>query len=410
MPTAPAVPDKPSARDTRGRRIAALTLVILATITLILASAGVWADRVALQDATWKSASQHMIADPRVRDPLAAYIATQIKTRIDLQTQLQQVLPGPTQRLAPLIATTLDQAITQATSRILARPAVQKLVVAAVSVAHHQAIDVLNGKRLKQNPDGTVTLSLVPVITAVAGQLGISPDRLKALPPNVGTIAVLPGTKLSTARKITQWARQVAIALVIVTLLLYAAAIWFAVDRRRQVWRVGFSLVVAALVLVLVRAVVGSYLPGAITDVPDGQTAVREAWRIVSESLVLGAVTTAIVGMIMILGAWLSGARPFAVRLRTAIGPWLAEARYAYGGLLVLVLILAAWGPTPATQNLVVMIIATACAAVGVEALRRQIRLETTVLPAIAESGNDTTPSGTVTGDGHDDAARSDDA
>jgi hypothetical protein len=359
-----------------------LALVVLATIMLVVASVAVWVNRVALQDAAWTSATTQMVQDPRIRDPLAAYISAQLVAKIDVETQLQQTLPGPTKRLAPLVATTVNQAITQATSRLLAQPAVQKILVVAIRASHTQAVDVLNGKKVKANPDGTVTVSLVPVIVAVAERLGIPTDRLAALPPQFGKLAVLPGKRLSTARTITKWLQDGVVVLVVLTLLLYAAAIWLAVDRRRQVWRVGLSLVIGALLVVLARALIGGYLPGAISRVPDAQTAVRDAWRIISAPLGLGAITTAAVGVIMLLGAWLTGPHRFAVRARTVAGPWLSDPRYAYGGLVVVLLLLIAWGPTPATENPVAMLVAAACAAVGLEAVRRQVRTDQQLLPA----------------------------
>ena len=74
--------------------------------------------------------------------------------------------------------------------------------------------------------------------------------------------------------------------------------------------------------------------------------------------------------------AWLAGPTRLATGVRRLKAPFLREPRYAWGGLAVIVLLLIAWGPTPATRSLLPMLVLTALLAIGVEALRRQTARE----------------------------------
>ena len=76
------------------------------------------------------------------------------------------------------------------------------------------------------------------------------------------------------------------------------------------------------------------------------------------------------------MGAWLAGPTRIAVRTRTAIAPYLADARITYGAVAALVLLVLVWGPTEATRRLVPALVLVILLLIGVEALRRQVRSE----------------------------------
>ena len=58
------------------------------------------------------------------------------------------------------------------------------------------------------------------------------------------------------------------------------------------------------------------------------------------------------------------------------MGPLIQDARYAFGGLAVVLLLLIAWGPTEGTRTLVTIVIVTVLAVLGLAVLRRQTARE----------------------------------
>jgi hypothetical protein len=81
-------------------------------------------------------------------------------------------------------------------------------------------------------------------------------------------------------------------------------------------------------------------------------------------------------GVVMVVGAWLAGPTRPATATRRALAPYLREPRYAWVGAAAIVLLIVAWGPTPATRQFVPMVVLAALFALGVEALRRQTARE----------------------------------
>jgi hypothetical protein len=143
------------------------------------------------------------------------------------------------------------------------------------------------------------------------------------------------------------------------------------------------SLIGVALLLVIAKVAVGGILPGEVAVTDSGEEAATAIWNIVSAGLIDISKTMAAVGIMGVAGAWLVGSSPRATRARGVVGPLISDARYAYGGLAAVLLLLIAWGPTQGARTLVTIVIVTVLAVVGLEVLRRQTAGEADVaMPA----------------------------
>ena len=104
--------------------------------------------------------------------------------------------------------------------------------------------------------------------------------------------------------------------------------------------------------------------------------ALENTWSISTSLLVEAASATLLYGIVLVFAAWLAGPTAWATSTRRALAPFLREPRFAYGGLALIVLLLVAWGPTPAFRKPVLALILIALMAFGVEALRRHTARE----------------------------------
>ena len=78
-------------------------------------------------------------------------------------------------------------------------------------------------------------------------------------------------------------------------------------------------------------------------------------------------------GIVLVLGAWLTGPTRAATAIRRAAAPYMREPVLAYGGFAVVVAIVVFWwSPTPATRNPVLAVLLVVLLALGFEAARRQ--------------------------------------
>jgi hypothetical protein len=81
-------------------------------------------------------------------------------------------------------------------------------------------------------------------------------------------------------------------------------------------------------------------------------------------------------GLLFLLAAWLAGPSGAATRLREALAPYLQRRLVAYSGVVVIVLLVLWWNPTPGTSRLAPTLILIGLLVAGVEALRRMTLVE----------------------------------
>src|SRR4051812_18589015 len=169
----------------RGRMVIAWVLVGTATLIAVLAVLATWVNRQMLSDSSWETASTRLIQDPEVQAAVANYVVTQIYENVDVAAEIRQALPPQLKPFAGPLAGALVKPSTQAVSRLLTRPRVQKLWINASVGAHTRLVNVLENKTGKgiDAGNGTVTLDLRPIIGSVAAQVGVPAAAVANLPP-----------------------------------------------------------------------------------------------------------------------------------------------------------------------------------------------------------------------------------
>ena len=165
--------------------------------------------------------------------------------------------------------------------------------------------------------------------------------------------------------------KVLAIILVILWLGLMALGIYLARGWRREALRAcGFGLILAAVAALVARSLGGGAVVG-LAKTASVEPALENTWSISTSLLVEAASAALLYGIALVFAAWLAGPTAWATSTRRALAPFLREPGFAYGGLALIVLLLVAWGPTPAFRNPVLTLILIALMAFGVEVLRR---------------------------------------
>jgi len=221
---------------------------------------------------------------------------------------------------------------------------------------------------------GTVTLDVTSILGALTENLGIGADVASKLPPEAAHIEVLKSDELDAAQTGLELFRAVAWFLVILTLVLYALAIYLAGDRRRETLRAGglSFILVGALVLVLHRTG-GDAVVESLSDAASADDAVQATWTIGTSQLTDIANALILYGIFIVIASWLAGPTSIATSIRSAVAPWFRQPAYAYGGLLTLLILLFWWDPTPGTHRLAPSLVLILLLILGTEMLRRQV-------------------------------------
>ena len=161
----------------------------------------------------------------------------------------------------------------------------------------------------------------------------------------------------------------------VLALACWAGALWLVPGRRdRELRAIGVGLVVAALLLLVIRAVAGAYVVDHVVATEAVEPAAREVWEIVTDGLAASAWVAVCVGVLGVLGTWLVGGGKRAVALRRRLAPHGQHPEIAYSALAVLLVAVLWLLPAQALRTDLLLV---ALAVGGTELLRRQLARET---------------------------------
>jgi hypothetical protein len=361
----------------RSRHWLVVTLVILATVFAYLSILGLWANRQFLNTDNWVKTSSELLQKESVRSEVAGFLVDQLYAHVDVRAEIANALPPAAKPLAGPAAGGLRNAFDKGVDALLQRPRVQELWQDANRAAHKLLLKTIEGggKRVSTS-GGVVTLDLGAIAAGVASRLGLGNVAAK-IPPGSAQITILHSNQLDAIQKALKALRGVTLILVLLTLAFLVAAVALARDRRREALRMaGFGLIVAGILALLTRYFVGSSVVDSLATTAAVHSAVADTWSVATSFLVQAAEASIVYGVIVVLAAWLAGPTKWATSTRRFLTPYLDDARIAYGALLVVLLLLVVWGPTPATRKPLGLLILAILLGVGVEVLRRQARRE----------------------------------
>lgn len=324
--TAPAAP-------TRSRRILAGVALVLACLLIVLTTIAVWTHQVVLNTDRFTNLAGKVMAEPAVIDPLSARISDQVVTALDVQTRLEARLPDAIKPLAGTLTLAVGSAIDQRLQVALQNPRIQAALQRTLAVTHAGIINLLRDKPDNVTVvDGYVTVQVFPVVGAALAELqagGIipaditlpdltSPDapdvlaqRLQTalgvtLPPDFGTIQLVKADRLLAARSAVQAFDIIVVAMIILTVVLVALALWLARDRRRMVVYLAIGTLIAFLIARLsIDGIEGALLSGIAQD--DVAGAVRAVVDATVEDLRSLTIIVVIVTGVVALVAYLAG-------------------------------------------------------------------------------------------------------
>jgi hypothetical protein len=381
----------PAQSQSRGRVVGARALVVVGVVLLVVSLLANWVKREALDPATFRETSQELIAHPDIQEQLAATMVEQLYANVDVAARLEERLPENLQSLAAPIAGISREAIDRAARELLERPRVQTLFVASASLAQAQVVRVLEGETTRlSTEDGTVVLDLRPLVVQLGDRFGFLGNVDETLPPDAAQVVILESDELDTAQDATQLLKVIADWVWIPALLAFAGALWLVPGRRRKEMRaIGIGLIVAGVAVLVIRRVAGSYVVDGLVESDSVRPAVAAFWQILSDGLAEGAWVGIVLGVIVTLGAWITGEGERARSVRRAAGPWLARPGLAWGvfaGILLLVI----W-VLPLHRFLVAAILLV-LASIGFEIARRQTVAELEVAEPAPVSASKTPP------------------
>jgi hypothetical protein len=351
----------------RGHKVWSGVLLALATVVLILGMTAVWVQRQVLDREEWVDTSVELLENDDIRRAIGLYLIDELYTNVDVAGEIQSVLPDRFQPLAQPAAAALRRAAEQNAGTLLGTSLAQNIWRRANERAHRAF------ERVIEDGSGEVTIDLQPLIEKAAERGGLLARAAERVPPDAGQLVVLQSDQLDAAQKVVNLLRPLAIVLVLLAAALYAAAVFLSRDRRRTVIYVGACLLFAAVAVLAVRRFGGNTLVDTLSQAPDSKDAVANTWAIGTRLLVEVVSGTALLALLLILGAWLLGPGRVAVPARRMITPALRDqpwlVRLGVGALLLLIVW---WNPVPWTGKPLAILILAIAAFAWLEFVRRR--------------------------------------
>ena len=374
-------PKKASHGPSRTRIILARTLTVIGILLVVVSVLANFVKREALDSSHFKATSRALIADQAIREQIALTLVDQLYTNTDIAGSVEAKLPDNLKPLAVPIAGLARNATETAAKRLLERPKVQDLFVAATSLAQKEFVAVLDGDTKKlETTNGEVVLDLRPILIKLGTRFNVVQSKI---PPQSGRVTILKSDQLKAGQRITRALRFTASWIWALALLSWAGAILLVKGRRRlEVRAIAIGFVSAGFLILIVRSLGERYFVNHLVLSDSVRPAAQNAFEIMTNLLKGAGWTAVIVGVVALAGVWLMGSGRRAGQARQALAPHLSGAGI-YGATLGAYLLLLWWRPTPQFGYWVNDLIFLGLLLVGTEVLRRQLAREA---PAPAEA------------------------
>ena len=367
-------PPAPSRGPSRTRLILARILTVIGILLVVISALANYVKRGALDESRFHTTARQLVSDRTITDQLALSLVDQLYSNTDVAGTLKEKLPPNLQQLAVPIAGLARNAADTAAKGLLTRPKVQDLFVEAASRAQRLFVAVLDGDTTRlQATNGDVVLDLHPILLRLAERFNIDQSTIS---PTAGQILLLHSDQLKTGQRATRALRFVANWIWALALIAWAAAIWLARGRRRlEVRAIAIGFLAAGFLILIVRGLAERYFVNDLIKSDSVRPAGQHAFEIITNLLKGAGWTAVIVGVVAMVGVWLTGPGRRAGQAREFLAPYMSGAG-AYAVTVGGYLLLLWWRPTPQFGYWVNVIIFFVLLMIGTEILRRQLARE----------------------------------
>lgn len=319
----------------------AIVLIVLGCVLAPAAVLSVWAGDEVSDTGRWVATVEPLIHDPAIQNVLSDKITDAITSRLNLtglisQASTQLGSKGLTRisslltTFGPQIAGAVTSFIYSTVHSVIASQAMARAWVQANTVAHQGMIKVLSGRGngAFSVSHGQIVLNLGPLLTVAKQDLVAHGFSLASSIPTISpTVALFQANDLGKAQAGYRLITDLKIVLPILVLILLGAAVYLARDHRRALVGAGLGLAVSMLLLGAgVEIGRGIYLSSVPASVLPGNAAAA-AYDAFVHFLRQSVRVVLLVGLVVAVGAYITGPATAAVRTRSAMRSGMAWIR-----------------------------------------------------------------------------------
>ena len=307
----------PAARKHRIRVVACIALVALGSLLVPVSILGVWLHNQVTNTDRYVATVTPLASDPDIQAAIANRVTNTLYDQVDVPAEVKSVLPEQAGFLATPIASGLRTVVHEIVLRIVQSDQFATLWVAANRFAHKQVVDVLTSDKA---PKGAVVIDLTGVAKAATSKLESAGlplfDRISSgSSQRKLEFEVFRSDDVANIQSSFKLFEKIATILPWLTILILAAAVFVAPNRRRGlVWAASGFTIGAALILIgltVGRSIYLAALPRG-TSRPANEAFFDTLTRFVRS----GTRTVVAVGLVVLLAALIFGPSGPAVGIR----------------------------------------------------------------------------------------------
>jgi hypothetical protein len=300
---------------------------VLAPVSVV----AVWTANQVSDTSRYIANIEPLIHEPAVQNALTDKVTTAITSHLNVTGYATQAAALLTSKGLPRVGTllkTFAPAISNAVTgfihstvhKVVTSPQFANAWIQVNTVAHEQLVKALSGQGGSITvSNGQVTIDLAPFIAIVKQDLAKRGFTLvNSLPPIHPTLALFSSRTLVQAQTLYRLINDLKIVLPILSLLLIGAGVYIARGHRRALIGAGLGFAVSMLVLgaalLIFRGVYLNSVPNSVLPSNAAAAAFDILVRFIKEALRV----LLVLGLIVAIGAFLTGPSVTAVRTRGA--------------------------------------------------------------------------------------------
>jgi hypothetical protein len=323
----------PRRRRFSWRTVVSIVLIVLGCVLAPVSVLAVWAGNEVANTDRWVATVEPLIHDPAIQNVLTDRITDEITSRLNLTGTIDSATAQLDDRGLPRLSTLLKTFGPQLASavtgfihstvhKIITSPAVARLWVQVNTVAHNAVVKVLSGEGngTISTTNGQIVLNLGPFIDLVKQNLVNRGFSLASNIPTISpTVALFQADDLQKAQAGYRLVKALKVVLPILVLVLLAAGVFAARKRRRALVGAGLGLAASMLVLAIGLLIGRSIYLSSVPPTVLPADAAASAFDAMVHFIKLTLRVALAVGLVVAIGAYLTGPSTAAVKTRSAL-------------------------------------------------------------------------------------------
>jgi hypothetical protein len=268
--------------------VAIVVLLVLAVLAGTVAIGSIWANQQLLSTSSWVSVSGHLLESKSVRHRVAEFLGEELVGGTEAQLDA-----AGQEGIAEQVVPRLRAEQTQLAEGVMTTKQFKAIWLHANRAAHHTLLRVLDEEG-NAAENGAVVVNLTPALRQLADvleeeglaeELGVA-NLAGLVEPGAARIEVLEAEELKRAQDAVRVIRDLTLPAVIVTLALYAIALFLG-RRRLSPTLIGCGLALAATggLALLLRSLAGDQIVDQLIVGGRDQAAADAAWRIATSKV-----------------------------------------------------------------------------------------------------------------------------